>query len=134
MVPMLPVKPEGPAYDHVTAELKPPVPATVATNCTWVPMVAVVGVTVIEVIVGPVGGGGVIVLPPPHPANSNSRHANADTAAHKIGLLMGCSVLPSAVWHSVGKVLPKTQFNFDTILHLFSNAQHRVRDRAKASK
>jgi hypothetical protein len=50
---MLPVQVagEGPDTDQVTVVAKLPVPVTVAVNCCWVPMVAVVGVTVIEVTV-----------------------------------------------------------------------------------
>jgi hypothetical protein len=74
-VPALTELPAGAVTDHVTLVLKLPVPATVAANCTCVPMVAVDGVTVIDVIDGPVGTvtGGVITAvlpPPPHPAAS----------------------------------------------------------------
>jgi hypothetical protein len=67
MEPMLLVQVEGPVTDQVTVLAKLPVPATVAVNCTWVPMVAVAGfgVTVTDVIVGPVGGGGPTPPPPP---------------------------------------------------------------------
>ena len=119
-MPMLCVKPEGPAYDHVTAELKLPVPATVATNCTWVPMIAVVGVTVIEVIAGPVGGGGVVVPPPlPHPLNNKPRHAAEDAAKYQLVLFIGLPILPSPVRHSADRTLPIIPLNFDSILHLF---------------
>ena len=48
---MLPVQLEGPVTDQVTVVAKVPVPITVAVNCCWVPMVAVAGVTMIEVTV-----------------------------------------------------------------------------------
>jgi hypothetical protein len=52
MEPTLPVQLEGPVTDQVTVLAKFPVPATVAVNCTWVPMVAAsgFGTTVTEVI------------------------------------------------------------------------------------
>jgi hypothetical protein len=55
-VPGLKLLPEGPANDQVTPVLKLPVPATVAVNWTCVPMVAVagLGVTVTDVMAGPV--------------------------------------------------------------------------------
>ena len=53
-VPGLRLLPEGAARVQVTPLLKLPVPATVAVNCNWVPMVAVagLGVTLTEVIDG----------------------------------------------------------------------------------
>jgi hypothetical protein len=47
---MLPVQEEGPVTDQVTVVEKLPVPFTMAVNCCSVPMVAVFGVTVTEVI------------------------------------------------------------------------------------
>jgi hypothetical protein len=66
---MLPVQPEGPVTDQVTVVAKLPVPVTVAVNCCSVPMVAALGVTVIEVIpdTGVTGAG----APPPQ-ADSNT--------------------------------------------------------------
>jgi len=54
IVPALKALPGGPNNDQVTALLKFPEPETVAVNCTWVPMIATLGETLIEVIVGPV--------------------------------------------------------------------------------
>jgi hypothetical protein len=67
---------------HVTPVLKLPVPVTAAANCTCVPMVAVVGVTVMDVIVGPVGAIGCVgVFPPPPQAASVSASALAISTA-----------------------------------------------------
>jgi hypothetical protein len=49
MVPALKVLPEGGATVQVTAVVA--VPEMEATNCTWVPMMAVLGVTVMGGIV-----------------------------------------------------------------------------------
>jgi len=70
-VPGLIEFPDGAATDHVTPLLKLPVPATVAANCTCVPITALFGDTAIEVIVGPEGGGVVAVPPPPPQAEIN---------------------------------------------------------------
>lgn len=67
IVPGLCALPEGAAIDHVTDWLGLFVPVTTAVNCTWVPMMAELGETVIEVIVGPVGSVGVVVVDPPPP-------------------------------------------------------------------
>jgi hypothetical protein len=85
-VPGLSEFPAGAAADQVTELSKLPVPCTAALNCTWVPMVAVVGVTVIEVTAGPVGvtgAVGALELPPPHPLNSSPTHASKAIAAHQ---------------------------------------------------
>jgi hypothetical protein len=79
-VPGLSWLPEGAAIDQETAVLKLPVPATVATNCTWLPIVAVAGVTVIEVTTGPVGITGPVELLPPPPQAVNARPIPASTA------------------------------------------------------
>jgi hypothetical protein len=54
MSPGLRELPAGAATDQVTPVLNEPVPETVAENCTWVPTIAVLGETEIDVIVGPV--------------------------------------------------------------------------------
>jgi hypothetical protein len=69
MLPALRVPPAAAATDHVTDWLGLFVPETTAANCTCVPIIAALGETVIELIVGPVGteGGGVVIDPPPPP-------------------------------------------------------------------
>jgi hypothetical protein len=90
-VPGLNWLPEGAAIDQETALLKLPVPATVATNCTWAPpMVAVEGVTVIKVTVGPVGIVGPVELlpPPPHAVSARPRLASTEISAYQSSFLI----------------------------------------------
>jgi hypothetical protein len=77
---MLRLPHNGQLSAQVTPLLYPPVPVTVAVNCAWLPMVAVVGVTVMDVILVVV----VVVLPPPPPQPAISWHSPIHIPATQI--------------------------------------------------
>ena len=97
IVPGLIALPDGAAIDHVTPLLKLPVPATVAANCTCVPMMALFGVIAIEVIVGPEGGGVIAVPPPPPPQAEINRLIPIPEKTAKLSLMPLTSPQPRSI-------------------------------------
>jgi hypothetical protein len=85
IVPAVPFPPCTSFTNHVTAELKFPVPWTLAVNC-WVPLTnkfALFGEIVTEVIVGLGGGGGGGGGEPPPPQLERATIATAIRASRR---------------------------------------------------